>query len=298
MSGLDINDRDRDDTAHVEWDEFAVGWALRALEPHDEDRFSVHLKACPRCQTTVADSGAIITEVLNQLPLQSPSPQLRDRLLAEAAKTRPNPASQSERQARPEPESGRTEAAQSDGALIDLAAARHRPAAGRTRSSWTTMRTLLVAAAAVLVIAGLGIWNLTLQTDRDRAAAIAADRGEILQDLAAAGDVQMTPLVDGDGDTLAFLVMGTGTAMVMTNGLDVNTESETTYVLWGLQEVGQQPVPLGTFDVVHNELDMRTVGSTVSGIDTFNGYGLTLESGRSAPTSPTLPMVASGQVTN
>lgn len=289
MSGLESDGSDQD-LGHVEWDEFAVGWALRALEPDDESRFATHLGSCPRCQATVSDGGHVMTGVLNQMPLQSPSPHLRARLLAEAAKTRPaadQPA-----------ESASADGTASEGSLVDLAAARHRSMSGRRDSSWTTVRTLLVAAAAVLVIAGLGIWNLNLQSDRDQAASIAADRAEILQDLAAAGDVQMTPLVDENGDPVAYLVMGTSRAMVMTNGLDVNNDDNSTYVLWGLQEAGQAPVALGTFDVLHNELDMRTVGSTVAGIDSFNGYGLTLEPGDAAPPAPTLPMVASGQVGN
>lgn len=289
MSGLESTGSNRE-LEHLEWDEFAVGWALRALEPDDESRFATHLGSCPRCQATVSDSGHVITEVLNQMPLQSPSPHLRARLLAEAARTRPLSADQPA-------ESTPTSATATEGSLIDLAAARHRSTSKARHTSWATVRTLLVAAAAVLVIAGLGIWNLNLQTDRDQAASIAADRADILQDLAAAGDVQMTPLVDEDGDPVAYLVMGTSQAMVMTNGLGVNDDNST-YVLWGLQEAGQAPVALGTFDVVHNELDMRTVGSTVAGIDAFNGYGLTLEPGSTAPPAPSLPMVASGQVSN
>jgi hypothetical protein len=156
---------------------------------------------------------------------------------------------------------------------------------------------LVAAAAAVLAIAGLGIWNVDLQTDRDDATSVAENRGQILRDLAAAGEVNMTPLHDGDGQAVATLVIGSSQAMVMTNGLSVNDRGEEIYVLWGLQEAGEQPQALGTFDVVDTELDMRTVGSTVAGLDTFNGYAVTIESGRRAPDTPTSPMVATGQVT-
>lgn len=287
MSGLD-----RNDTGHVEWDELAVGWALRALEPDDEDRFSVHLPGCGRCRNSVRDSGHVIAALLEQLPLQSPSPELRGRVLAELDKTRRVPTAPPARQ----PEPGHPE-----GELIDFGAARgpsarHTRSRRPTRSAWTRVTALAAAAAAVLVIAGLGIWNLSLQTDRDNAASVAADRGEILQDLAAAGEVTMTPLRDGDGRPVATLVTGSSRTMVMTNGLEINDNFDQIYVLWGLKEVGD-PQPLGTFDVVDGELDMRNVGTTAAGIDTFNGYGVTLESGRAAPASPTLPMVASGQVT-
>ncbi len=288
MSGLD-----RNDAAHDEWDELAVGWALRALEPDDEDRFTTHLLGCERCQASVRDSDRVLGALVEQLPLQSPSPALRTRLLAEIGKTGRSPDASPPRLAEPAP---------SDGALIDLSAARGRSLARRTRlshrsrSTWTTISTLVAAAAAVLVIAGLGIWNLNLQTDRNQATSVAADRGDILRDLAAAGEVNMTPLRDGDGQAVATLVRGSSQTMVMTNGLRVNDSADQIYVLWGLKQVGD-PEPIGTFDVVTGDLDMRTVGSTASGIDAFNGYGVTLESGRAAPDSPTLPMVASGQVT-
>lgn len=288
MSGLENND-----TTHVEWDELAVGWALRALEPDDEDRFSVHLYGCQRCQVSVQDSGRVLAAVVEQLPLQSPSPELRSRLLAEVGKTRRN------RELTPAP----PESALPEGEVIDLAAARsHSLASGARvgqggRRKWTTISRLVAAAAAVLAIAGLGIWNVDLQTDRDDATSVAENRGQILRDLAAAGEVNMTPLHDGDGQAVATLVIGSSQAMVMTNGLSVNDRGEEIYVLWGLQEAGEQPQALGTFDVVDTELDMRTVGSTVAGLDTFNGYAVTIESGRRAPDTPTSPMVATGQVT-
>lgn len=289
MSGLD-----RNDASHVEWDELAVGWALRALEPDDEDRFTVHLRGCERCAASVRDSDHVLTALVEQLPLQSPSPELRTRLLAEIGRTGRTPDAMTARLPEPAP---------SDGALIDFTAARSRTLARRQRSSapsrstWTRISTLVAAAAAVLVIAGLGVWNFNLQDDRNQATSVAADRGKILQDLASAGEVNMTPLRDGDGQAVATLVRGTSQTMVMTNGLRVNDSDQQIYVLWGLKQVGD-PEPIGTFDVVSGELDMRTVGATAAGIDAFDSYGLTVESGRVAPESPTLPMVASGQVTN
>jgi anti-sigma-K factor RskA len=286
MSGLE-----RSNTAHVEWDELAVGWALRALEPDDEHRFSTHLHGCERCQASVQDSGRVLSALVEQMPLESPSPALRSRLLAEIGQTRRN------LEAIPQP---RPESASSGGQLVDFAAAGQRSTHRRSRSRmaaqsrWSKVATLAAAAAAVLLIAGLGIWNVNLQTDRDTATTVAADRGEILQNLAAAGEVNMTPLHDGNGESVATLVIGSSQAMVLTNGLPVNDNDDAIYVLWGLQEDGAQPEALGTFDVVDAELDMRTVGSTVAGLDTFNGYAVTLEPGRQAPDAPTLPMVATG----
>lgn len=286
MSGLD-----RNDTTHTEWDELAIGWALRSLEPDDEGRFSAHLRSCERCGASVRDSGRVLNALVDQLPLQSPSPELRSRLLAEASRTRRQRATAP---ARPE------EQARPDEELIDFSAARRRSMdrGSRTvrgsRSRWTAVSTLVAAAAAVLVIAGLGIWNFNLQADRDNATTVAADRGQILQDLTEAGEVSMTPLHDGGGQSVATLVIASSQTMVMTDGLPVNDTDDEIYVLWGLQTDGEPPQALGTFDVVDDDLDMRTVGSTVAGLDSFSGYALTLEPGRRAPQTPTLPVVATG----
>lgn len=278
---------DKEDMAHAEWDELSVGWALRALEPDDEGRFSTHLLSCLRCQASIQSSAEVLTDLMNQLPLQSPSPELRARLLDQVGRIQPVPRPLAARLSLPRPGASST---------IDLGAARDRSRNRRFGSSWTTVRTLATAAAAVLIMAGLGIWNINLQSERDSATAVATDRGAILQDLATAGELRMTPLRDGDGEAVATLVTGSRSARVLTTGLATNDRRNEIYVLWGLKEVGE-PQPLGTFDVVTGDLDLRTVGTTASGIDAFNGYALTLESGRRAPEAPTLPMVASGQVT-
>ena len=45
---------------HREFDELAVGWALHALEPEDEDAFAVHLPGCARCAETVAEATELM----------------------------------------------------------------------------------------------------------------------------------------------------------------------------------------------------------------------------------------------
>jgi len=56
-------------------------------------------------------------------------------------------------------------------------------------------------------------------------------------------------------------------------------------------------VPLGEFDVVTPQMDLRTVGSTATGLDEFTQYAVSIESGRQAPSQPT-EVVATGQVTS
>ena len=81
----------------------------------------------------------------------------------------------------------------------------------------------------------------------------------------------------------------------MADGATNADADDEVYVVWGVQ--GEDPTPLGTCDVVTSAKDLRTVGSTATGLDDFAGYAMSIEPGRQAPSSPT-DIVATGQVTS
>ena len=58
---------------------------------------------------------------------------------------------------------------------------------------------------------------------------------------------------------------------------------------------GNAAQPLGTFDVTSSQMGMKTVGSGLTGVDSFNTYGISIEPGRKAPSLPT-EVVATGEV--
>jgi hypothetical protein len=58
--------------------------------------------------------------------------------------------------------------------------------------------------------------------------------------------------------------------------------------------LAQTQMPLGTFDVVHARLDLRTVSSAQSGPDRYITFAVCIEAGRQAPTKPS-QMVALGR---
>lgn len=282
MSGLRTDDPD-----HLGWDELAVGWSLRSLEPDDEDRFAAHLLDCGRCQQTAGDGAEALARLVTQMPLQSPSPQLRDRLLARAAQTPQRPGA---------PMPAYSGGSARDASVHDLAEARttSRPRHG-ARSRFRRVTGLVAAAAAVLAIAGLGVWNINLADDRDAAVAAAEQRGDILAALGESGAGQLTPLNNGDGQTVATLLVSDNQAMVLAADLQVNDRERETYVIWGVGG-GAGAVALGTFDVVQDGLDMRTLSLTADDFGDFQIYGLTLEAGRTAPAAPGPTMIASGAV--
>jgi hypothetical protein len=60
---------------------------------------------------------------------------------------------------------------------------------------------------------------------------------------------------------------------------------------------GETAQALGTFDVTQSQMDMKTVGSGLTGFDQYPAYGISLEPGQEAPSFPT-DVVATGQVTS
>jgi hypothetical protein len=70
---------------HGEWDALAVGWALSALDPADEERFAEHLAGCARCTATVRESLYTVADLAYALPDEAPPPALKSRLMAVVA---------------------------------------------------------------------------------------------------------------------------------------------------------------------------------------------------------------------
>ena len=92
---------------------------------------------------------------------------------------------------------------------------------------------------------------------------------------------------------MATVVARADQVQVVADGLPVNDTGDSTYVVWGMDD--GTPVPLGTFDVVTPQIDLRTVGSSTTGLDQYGAYAISIEPGREAPSTPTV-VVANGEV--
>ncbi|MCZ2814652.1 anti-sigma factor [Modestobacter sp. VKM Ac-2984] len=292
------------DDEHRRWEELAVGWALHALEPEDEDVFAAHLADCDRCADTVAETAEVMTAMSSDLPQAEPSDTLRDRLRAAVEETEQLP--QNTRPARrreQSPAAAARPAARSapSGAGTGSTSARdlQLPLPTRfadPRPAWKRVLPTALVAAGVAAVLALGAWNVALTSARDEAVAAAAERAQVLDALLEPGQATIAPLAgDEDGPELATVVARDGQLQVLADGLPVNDPSESTYVVWGLPD--GPPVAIGTFDVVTSEIDLRTVGSAATGLDEYPAYGVSIEPGRQAPSEPT-DIVATGQVTS
>ncbi len=301
--------RDPRDAGHEVFDELAVGWALHALEPEDETSFAGHLARCDRCARTVSETHEVMAAMATDLPVAEPGEGLRERLRAAVEQTEQVPGPPA---ARPTEVPGMTEVPTGQVAGVDAPVGRRRPAPpdgpggaptgfpgprrrhAAGRSAWRRVAPNALVSAAVAAILALGTWNVVVTGDRDAARATAAAQAEVMDALLVPGQATIAPM-EHDGHTVATVVARDGQAQVITDGMTVNDVSTSTYVLWGMTAGG--PVPLGTFDVVATGMDLRTVGSDATGLNSYTAYGISIEPGRRAPSSPT-DIVANGQVTS
>jgi hypothetical protein len=272
----------------------AVGWALHALDPEEEETFAAHLAACARCRQTVDETRETFGGIAEALEPAAPPPALRARLLDAVADDAPGgevpptvwassppPAPSDEREA-PAPAPAAPGGSPRHASVVPLR---------RRRAT----RWLAVAAAAVVLAAvgGLAVATQSLRNERDAAAAQAqrdAAVVEVLSDAATPGAVHAT-LADPQGALVGVVVADGSGPRVLTTGLSAN-EADQIYVLWGL--AGASPQPLGTFDVAGQAPAVHSVPSAPEAAP-YAGFAVSLEPGRTAPASPTR-VVASGQV--
>ncbi|MGY1679538.1 anti-sigma factor [Geodermatophilus sp. SYSU D01176] len=284
---------------HESFDELAVGWALHALEPEDEELFAAHLPTCPRCRGTVAETTDVMGALAADLPPAEPPERLRDRLRAAVEETEqlPRPAGDGRRTDPPVP----PVPSAAGGAVLPPGP--ERPASGAHRVSlplgpaddeagWRRVLPHALAAAAVAAILALGTWNVVLSSAREEAQATAAEQAELVDALLTPGQATIAPMAAG-GTTVATVVARDDQVQVVAHGLAPNDVQDQTYVVWGTG--AGSPAPLGTFDVTSPQPALWTVGSGSSGLDAYTGYAVSLEPGRQAPPEPT-EIVASGEV--
>lgn len=294
----------REGDGHEPFDELAVGWALHALEPEDEVVFAGHLPDCARCAHTVAETIEVMGALAQDLPQAEPGEGLRDRLRAAVEDTEQLPARTPDEFLPPaqpvRSRAGATVAGAGAGGATGFPgydpAPPTFPAAG-LRPPWRRVLPNALVAAAVAAILGLGTWNVLLSDARDAAVAARDDavasasaQRQALNSLLEPGPATIAPL-SGEGGQVATVVARDAQVQVVTHGLPMNDRRSQTYVVWGMSDA--PPVPLGTFDVVRSRTDVRTVGSTSTGLDHFGGFAISLEPGREAPSAPT-DIVASG----
>jgi RNA polymerase sigma-70 factor (ECF subfamily) len=279
--------------------EQAVGWALRVLEPGDEDLFTEHLLTCPACRDMVRRTEDLIWAMAAADEQVEPPAEQRDRLLAAVAASPQVPEDQ---RVRPWPELLPPPPARSPQAY-SLAWNPGRPAVRSTASERAQARNrsarrrrigLLVATVVVAVIgiAGISLRQFGGARQEQAARANADDAQRILAQLDLPGARHAT-LNSPSGQPVAGLLLYEGQIQLASVALPVNNADHTAYVLWEMS--GGRPVPVGTFDVHPGDHGLHPVGAQPPQADPSTSYAISIENGRRAPDSPGL-VVATGQV--
>lgn len=270
--------------------ELAPAFVLGALEAAELDAVRRHLAECPEPHPEMAELGAVVPALFEQVDPVAPPEGLKARILAAAAAdgapasattvppaavetVRPAPASAP---VRPTPPS-----------------APRRPVVVERQGWGTAFRRPIwaaVSAAAVVAALALGAWNLQL---RNEISGLTAYRDGVVAvlDEAAEPGAQLAVLTSPEGAGPAGLaaVASDGSVALVMRDLAPTTGTQV-YETW-LIAGDAAPVPIGGFVV--------DASGTASFVTTHTALGdgvtvaLTLEPARGAAT-PTMPIIALG----
>lgn len=250
-------------TGHTEYEQLAVGHALSALEPEDEQRFLAHLLACAACERALVEHTDTLGHFAYDVVSEAPPPSILDGIRAGVAR------------------SGRSGAFP---APLSIDAARTR------RHRTVRLMTAAVGAAAALVlVVSLAVANRGLSADQREAQINAAKLRTAVNGLLVDGARKVD--LKGAGGRGAVIINGQSLSLVMT-GVAKNDTSNSIYVLWEKTTFGDVRA-VGTFDV-------RDDVAVINGLrldqppDTITTFMVTREPGRVAPARSTQPVVVAG----
>ncbi len=281
---------------HDDFDGMAVGWALHALEPAEEEVFAEHMATCDRCQQLVRDSEEALGDLAYDVPMVDPPPQLLERIRHATGATDAMPGGplRTEQEAEaPAPSgpvwpAGPAGPAAPEGPIAPVVPIIRRVASRRPR--WA----MPAIAAGLVLVAMLG-WNVVLQNRVDEAQRLAAQRQSVINELGQSSTRAI--LTDPANRAVGYVVQRGSSIEIVAGGIAPNDRAKTTYVLWALPGSGEPPEAIGTFDVVRASMDVRPVNGKAHDPATFSGYAVSHEQGRTVPQRPT-QVVATGAVSS
>lgn len=244
-------------SSHQDWEEFAAGHALGALEPDDEQRFEAHLRTCAECQQVIADTEAVMAELAVAPEQVAAPPELKARLMAAI-----------HQDAEDEPRM----AVVSHPDTLEIIRERRRSVGAALTDRW--VRYAAAASVVLLAVIAAGVWGRGTSTPEPRFVALASAA-------APATQVATVELLDGKAWTIS-------------TGLPDNNTADSLYVLWAVPASGN-PVPLGGFDVTPGHT-VTKIGKVTPSLSSVKAFAVSREPGRTVPTAPTR-VVASGTVT-
>ena len=261
-------------TGHSPWDELAVGQALGALEPEDEQTFVSHVRGCSECAQTVADIEAVSGELAYAVPSEEPPRALLESIMREVTATA--------RVATP------LGSAMPD--VSRLRGPRRRSAAApaaRTAVRWDA--PWMARAAVLILVLALTSWNYQLRLDnkvKQTSLANAAAAGRLMAD-PATGTTKLT----GKGAEKASVLVNGSEAYLVVDDFKRNDAEDSIYVLWAQDKGSDAMRGVGLFKVVHDGATYIPVRNLANGAGIV-AFAVSREAGSVIPTVPSTPLTS------
>lgn len=258
---------------HSSWEELAVGQALGALEPADEQAFLEHLRGCDLCARTLADMEAVTSQLAYGVEPAEPPPALLTSIMSEVH------ASDRVRQA--PPQSARRQDRVGDPVSLE-ARRRRRDASRGAHPAW------LAAAASFVMVIGMTAWNLHLRAENQVKARALSLRNQVASALADPTTQTATLASDRKPDAHAQVLVKGDQAYLVVEGLEMNDRTSSVYVLWRAGADGHMDAA-ATFDIRHGGPSIIPI-TDLGEAGAVRQFAVSIESGRTAPATPSTPI--------
>jgi anti-sigma-K factor RskA len=254
-------------------------YALNALRPRDRDRFERHLSACPECAEEVRGLRETAARLAGATAVPPP-PRLRERVLAEVARTR-QAAPVAEQAGRAWPWPDRWAASAKRRARLAIVGAR--PGESARGVGWG-VRPLLTATAAVFLVAAVVFGSMALITQHKLNQMQAKDH--LLAAVLTAPDAKMmTGSVTGGG-TASIIMSHRAQALAFSSAGLPSLPPHKAYELWLMGPPGTRSAAM---------LPKPTHGMTspviATGLRTGDAVELTVEPSGGAAHPTTKPIL-------
>jgi hypothetical protein len=246
------------DPSHELFEQLAVGHALNALEPEDEQLFLQHVLGCAPCERAVAEH----LETLTHLAFGASSPEAPPASILEGIR------------------SGIAESGRAGSFPVPAPASLD---AARTRRQDRTVRwstAVLGAAASIVLLAALVFVNQGLKSKEHDAKVNAAALNSVVNSLLVPGSRKID--LSGSEGRKGVVVLHGRKASLVIAGVPANDASNSVYVLW--EKFGTKVEAVKAFDLSSTDATVIDNVNLATGSGALSQFVITREQGRAAPT--------------
>lgn len=262
---------------HQRFDELAVGHALGALEPGDEQDFLRHAASCARCDRAVHAHLETLGHLAYASDPATPPASLWDAVRAGVDAS--------------------DRAVSWPGDAVVPPVATDELASARTRRDRRSVAKRVVAATSVaagfVLVASLVAQNVSLREQQQDQLRLTQSMEKVLSTYDGAGVRRVLLSAEGEDQPAAVAVVDGPHLHLVVDSLKPNDARSTTYVLWERTVAGDVRA-VGTFDVTGDH-DVEVVADLVlPDAEQLKALMVTHEQGRTAPASSTQRAVVAG----